>query len=109
MPSIKRLLIVAGSAGIASHSPSTRRQPVWVYTNQAQVELFVNARFAGSQVVQNRTARWQVELAAGENRIVARAGTLEDATTITFEDRTFIGICRRRSQADASCHSRNRR
>jgi beta-galactosidase len=42
--------------------------------------------------VQNRTARWQVEMSAGENRIVARAGALEDATTITFEDRTFFAV-----------------
>ena len=69
-----------------------RHQPVWVYTNQPQVELFVNGRSAGSQVVQNRTARWQVELSAGENRIAARAGTLEDATTIIFEDRTFFAV-----------------
>ncbi len=68
------------------------RQPVWVYTNQAQVELFVNGRSAGSQVVQNRTARWQVELPARENRIVARAGILEDATTILFDDRTFVAV-----------------
>jgi len=69
-----------------------RRQAVWVYTNQPQVELFVNGKSAGLQVVQNRIARWQVELAAGENRIVARARTLEDATTIVFEDRTFFAI-----------------
>jgi len=69
-----------------------RHQPVWVYTNQPQVELFVNGRSAGSQVVQNRTARWQLELSAGENRIVARAGALEDATTIIFEDRNFIAV-----------------
>src|SRR5260370_35689955 len=69
-----------------------RRQPIWVYTNQQQVELFVNGKSAGSQSVQNRSARWQVELSAGENRIVARAGTLEDATTITFEDRRFFAV-----------------
>jgi beta-galactosidase len=69
-----------------------RRQPVWVYTNQAQVELFVNGRSAGSQLAKNRTARWQVELTAGENRIVARAGALEDATTILFEDQTFFAV-----------------
>ena len=69
-----------------------RHQPVWVYTNQPQVELFVNGRSAGSQVVQNRTARWQVELSAGENRMVARAAALEDSTTINFEDRTFFAV-----------------
>jgi beta-galactosidase len=69
-----------------------RRQPVWIYTNQPQAELFVNGRSAGSQLVQNRTARWQVELSAGENRIVARAGALEDAATIIFQDRTFFAV-----------------
>lgn len=63
-----------------------RLQPIWVYSNQPQVELFVNGHSAGSQPVLNRTARWNVELAAGENRIVARAGALEDAATIVYQD-----------------------
>jgi beta-galactosidase len=65
-----------------------RVQPVWVYSNQPEVELFVNGRPAGSRAVQNRTARWEVELSAGENRIRARAGSLEDSMTIHYEDRT---------------------
>jgi len=69
-----------------------RHQPIRVYTNQPQVELFVNGKSAGSQSVRNRIARWQVELSPGKNRIVARAGALEDATTITFEERTFFAV-----------------
>jgi beta-galactosidase len=62
-------------------------QPIWIYTNQPEVELFVNGRSAGSRAVENRTARWQVELSAGENRIRARAGSLEDTTTILYDHR----------------------
>jgi beta-galactosidase len=65
-----------------------RVQPIWVYTNQPSVELFVNGRSAGSRTVQNRTARWEVELSNGENRIRARAGSHEDAVKIAYSDRT---------------------
>lgn len=65
-----------------------RVQPVWVYTNQPEVELFVNGRSVGSRKPVNRSVRWEVELSNGENRIVARAESREDAITIDYEDRT---------------------
>jgi beta-galactosidase len=65
-----------------------RVQPVWVYTNQREVELFVNGRSTGTQPVENRRARWQVVLSAGANRIRARAGSQEDEVTVLFQDRT---------------------
>jgi beta-galactosidase len=78
-----------------SERAGDRLQPIWVYTNQEEVELFVNGRSAGSRAVENRTARWQVELLAGENRIRARAGSLEDTTMILYDDRaggTFVAV-----------------
>lgn len=63
-------------------------QPVWVYTNQPEVELFVNGSSAGTLAVENRMARWDIALADGANGIRARAGTFEDRITIMYEDRT---------------------
>ncbi|HEX6179212.1 MAG TPA: glycoside hydrolase family 2 TIM barrel-domain containing protein, partial [Thermoanaerobaculia bacterium] len=72
----------------AGSRPEDREQPVWVYTNQPEVELFVGGRSAGVRRVENRTARWQVELINGANAIRARAGTYEDRVTIFYTDRT---------------------
>ena len=44
-----------------------------VYSNAAEVELFVNGASAGRMRSDNCIFRWQVELAAGANRIVAQA------------------------------------
>lgn len=71
---------------------SDRTQPLRVYTNQSQVELFVNGQSAGVKSASNRTADWQVPLEAGENRIVARSGAVEDAITIRFDDRSSGGF-----------------
>jgi beta-galactosidase len=79
----------------AGSTPEDRNQPVWVYTNQAEVELFVNGRSAGMRRVENRMARWDVELINGANGIRARAGTFEDRITIMYSDRsdgTFIAV-----------------
>jgi beta-galactosidase len=79
----------------AGSAPGDRLQPVWVYTNQAEVELLVNGRPAGSKRVENRIARWDVELTDGANTIRARSGKLEDRITIMYEDRTggtFIAV-----------------
>ncbi|HUP44701.1 MAG TPA: glycoside hydrolase family 2 TIM barrel-domain containing protein [Thermoanaerobaculia bacterium] len=65
-----------------------RRQPLWVYTNQPEVELFVNGVSAGSRLVENRTARWEVELTNGPNSVRAQAGRYEDRVTILYADRT---------------------
>jgi beta-galactosidase len=63
------------------------RQEVWVYSNAPEVELFVNGRPAGKRAVKNRTARWDVELVEGPNRIRAVAGSLIDEIEIAFSDR----------------------
>lgn len=72
----------------AGSRPEDRMQPVWVYTNQPEVELFVGGRSAGVRKVENRTARWVVELTSGANAIRARAGSFEDRVTILYTDRT---------------------
>lgn len=72
----------------AGSRPEDRMQPVWVYTNQPEVELFVNGSSAGTRAVENRMARWDIALADGANGIRARAGTFEDRITIMYEDRT---------------------
>jgi beta-galactosidase len=74
----------------AGSRPEDRLQPVWVYTNQPEVELFVGGRSAGTRPVENRMARWTVELANGANSIRARAGSFEDRVTIFYTDR-FAG------------------
>ncbi|HVS30612.1 MAG TPA: glycoside hydrolase family 2 TIM barrel-domain containing protein [Thermoanaerobaculia bacterium] len=79
----------------AGRTAEERVQPVWVYSNQPEVELFVNGRSAGVRQVANRTARWNVELASGANRLRARAGSIEDATTIRYHDRSdgrFVAV-----------------
>ncbi len=58
-----------------------RMQPLWVYSNLQNVELFVNGRSAGSRPVRNRTAEWNVELAEGTNRIEVSGA---DAVAMTY-------------------------
>jgi beta-galactosidase len=72
----------------AGSRPEDRVQPVWVYTNQPEVELFVNGSSAGTRHVENHMARWDITLADGANGIRARAGSFEDRITIIYEDRT---------------------
>lgn len=69
-----------------------RMQPVWVYTNQPEVELFVNGRSMGSRAADNRVVRWNVELSNGANSIRAQAGRFEDRVTIVYADRTGGGL-----------------
>jgi beta-galactosidase len=69
-----------------------RQQPVWVYTNQPEVELFVNGRSVGVREVENRTARFDVELTNGPNGIRAQAGSYEDRVTIFYSDRMAGGF-----------------
>lgn len=78
-----------------------RLQPIRVYTNQPQAELFVNGHSAGTQRVNNDSVQWDVELQPGNNRIVARcvaAGvlarreTLEDTVTVAFESSPTIAV-----------------
>ena len=63
-----------------------------MYTNQPEVELFVNGVSAGARAVENRTARWEVALANGPNSIRAQAGPYEDRVTIVYADRLGGGF-----------------
>ena len=72
----------------AGSRPEDRLQPVWVYTNQPEVELIVNGRSAGTRQVENRVARWEIDLSNGANNVRARAGVYEDRVTIFYSDRT---------------------
>ncbi|HEU4522095.1 MAG TPA: glycoside hydrolase family 2 TIM barrel-domain containing protein [Thermoanaerobaculia bacterium] len=76
----------------AGSRPEDRRQPVWVYTNQPEVELFVNGRSMGSRPAANRIVRWNVELVNGPNSVRAQAGSYEDRVTIVYADRTAGGF-----------------
>lgn len=67
-------------------------QTVWAYTNQPQVELFVNGRPVGSASAANRMVQWNVGLQPGENRIVARSGELEDSVTMHFDRSDSIAV-----------------
>lgn len=75
----------------AGSRPEDASQPVWVYTNAAEVELFVNGRSAGRRTVRNRTAEWTVELADGVNHLHARAAHgerwLKDTVSIRYAAR----------------------
>jgi len=64
-------------------------EPVWVYSNADEVELFVNGKSVGSRRVSNRTAEWTVELRDGVNRVQARERG-EDAVDITYTDRKDV-------------------
>jgi len=65
-------------------------QPVTVYSNRPEVELFVNGESRGSKRTENATARWQVPLHPGTNRLVARAGGVVDAVDVTYTDRSAL-------------------
>jgi len=73
----------------AGSGSEDRLQPVWVYSNSDEVELFVNGKSVGSRKVSNRTAEWTVELRDGVNRVQAR-GRGEDAVDITYTDRKDV-------------------
>ncbi len=83
-----------------------RLQPIRVYTNQPEAELFVNGHSVGTKTVSNDTASWDVELETGDNLIGARSGaagdlarrtqshpqTLTDTATIVFEAGPAIAV-----------------
>ena len=77
----------------AGSRPGDRVQPIKVYTNLPDVELFVGDSSLGRRRVENATAEWSVSLGAGENRFrargVARDGTtVADVATVRYDDRT---------------------
>ncbi len=72
----------------AGSSVADRTQPVWVYSNWREVELFRNGESLGKQTPDNATATWQVPFQNGDNLIEARAGDGQrDAVMIHFADR----------------------
>jgi beta-galactosidase len=56
-----------------------------VYTNQEQVELFVNGESQGAKKAENYTIVWDVTLNEGGNFVYAKSENLEDAYNITLE------------------------
>jgi len=78
----------------AGSRPDERVQPVTVYANVDAVELFLGDSSLGARRPENATARWEVPLADGDNRLRARGTrggvTVEDAATVRYEDRTRV-------------------
>jgi beta-galactosidase len=73
----------------AGSRPVDARQPVVVYTNLPEVELFVNGSALGKQQPENATARWTVPFRAGTNRLVARGGDgVSDVFDVRYDDRS---------------------
>ena len=62
---------------------TTRQVEIKAYSNARQVEVFLNGASRGVVASSDHIFRWPVELADGDNRIVARART--DAGEITDE------------------------
>jgi beta-galactosidase len=62
-----------------------KTHPIKVYTNQEQVELFINGVSNGVKKVENNTIVWDVVLNEGRNFIHAKSGNLEDAYNVTLE------------------------
>lgn len=67
---------------------------VVVYTNLAEVELFVNGKSVGKRSVQQYTAAWQVPYAAGEIRVLGydAEGRLYEDVRRSFGDSTAIAL-----------------
>ena len=69
-------------------------QPVWVYSNLDEVELFVNGVSAGAKQPANATATWDVPLRDGVNHLLARGERdgqmVVDEAEIWYADRTLF-------------------
>lgn len=66
-------------------------QPVLVYSNLPDVELFANGKSLGSKRTENATAQWLVPLRAGTNRLVAGGGSgVVDMVDVAYTDRTAL-------------------
>lgn len=53
-------------------------QPVWIYTNQSEVELFRNGKSLGTEEVNDRQAHFEVPFKDGTNQLEARTGDEND-------------------------------
>lgn len=60
-------------------------QPVPVFTNQPSVTLTLNGRKLATKRPEQGVAMFDVPFVEGENRLVARAGSLTDALTVDFQ------------------------
>lgn len=79
----------------AGSRPDERLQPVTIYTNLRQVELFLDRISLGRRRPANASAEWLVPFHAGENRLSARATTtggqaVEDLAVVNYDDRTSL-------------------
>jgi beta-galactosidase len=76
----------------AGSRPDDAARPITVYSNLEEVELFLDGTSLGRQPTVNATARWNVTLHDGDNRLRARgvrAGTaIEDVTVVEYTDRS---------------------
>jgi beta-galactosidase len=64
-------------AGTASHN-GTIAECIRVYSNQKQVELFINGSSLGTRMTEDGMAAWQVEFTQGSNQLLARSGNIDD-------------------------------
>ena len=69
---------------------TARQVEIKAYSNAKRVEVFLNGASCGAVAADGRIFRWQVTLADGDNRIVARAhtdtGEITDECTWKFTD-----------------------
>ncbi len=59
-------------------------QPIKIYTNQPEVELWVNGKNLGKKNVDNCHAVFEVSLPYGTSTLLAKSGTTEDAMNIQY-------------------------
>ncbi|WP_052444800.1 glycoside hydrolase family 2 TIM barrel-domain containing protein [Flammeovirga sp. OC4] len=59
--------------------------PVQVFSNQSEVELFINGKSIGSQKVQDAIATFEVPFTNGINRLKAVAGKVEDYSEVRID------------------------
>lgn len=61
------------------------KQRIKVYTNQPEVELFVNGKSQGKKTVDNCNAVFEVSLPVGESTLMAKGNKGEDVMTIQYQ------------------------
>lgn len=71
-------------AGILEKGATAASQPVKVYTNLPEVELFLNGKSLGMKRSRNCTAIFDVPFTAGKQLLRATSGNTEDAVEVRF-------------------------